>query len=189
MEMTKVGTPNRKISSSVDSNDDTLGPRFVHRTTRSCTGWKTTARIMANANGFRKGYVMTNANARTIRVRASRNTIVARLVFIGESVQVVTRTFHAGQQRCPDAALIPQAGTSPRYNSVSSKLNQGFRKGGHASLVQDVHSHAARGPSRRRGRQPQVSCPRRIHPAARRGPVLLPLPRPALDAQDNQYRP
>src|ERR1017187_8434575 len=104
MKMMKVGTPNRKISSNVDSNDDTLGPRFVQRTTRSCTGWKTTARIMANANGFRKGEVMTNANARTIRVRASRNTIVARLVFIGESVQVVTRPFRAGQQTCADAS-------------------------------------------------------------------------------------
>src|SRR5208283_4866251 len=109
--------------------------------------------MMAKANGFRKDCVITNASPNT-----ERNMIVVRLLCISESVQVVTRTFEAEQRGCSRFRDSSRR-NRPRYNSESSWSNVGFRKGGHASLVSALHSHAARGPGRCRGRQPQVSPP------------------------------
>ena len=50
----------------------------------------------------------------------------------------------------------------------------------HASLVQALHPHSARSSRRRGGRKPQISDPRRLHPPARRGHLLLSFPRAAV---------
>ena len=43
---------------------------------------------------------------------------------------------------------------------------KGSTRNTHASLVQALYSYSSRSPGRRRGRQPQVPGPRRLHPAA-----------------------
>src|ERR1051326_7553918 len=59
----------------------------------------------------------------------------------------------------------------------------------HASLVTTFYSHATRGPGGCRGCQPQVSGPLRVHTAAGRRHLLLPVSWAAVNIEDHRCDP
>src|SRR6185312_2725058 len=59
----------------------------------------------------------------------------------------------------------------------------------HASLVTTFYSHATRGPGRRRGCQPQISCPLRVYTATGRRHLFLPVYGTAVNIEDHRCDP
>ncbi len=80
----KAGRPNTRITVTVDNSEPKPLRPLVKRRTRSCSGKKTTARIIAKAKGRRKFQVMKMDSASATTRRTDRKMMVLRLPFMAQ---------------------------------------------------------------------------------------------------------